>query len=166
MANSLTPQLQSEKGQVSFITRFIATGFFSGYSPLIPGTAGSLAGLCLYAIPALQGTIPLACAIIAALFIGTAASAKMEAVYGEDPPIVVIDEILGMWISLFLLPVSTATAVAAFLFFRLFDIVKPPPARSAEKLKHGWGIMLDDVVAGIYANLAVRLLLFFFPKLG
>jgi phosphatidylglycerophosphatase A len=72
----------------------------------------------------------------------------------------VIDEVLGMLVSLFLIPNGLAAVVAAFFFFRFFDIVKPFPARHAERARGGWGVMLDDVVAGVYANACVRLLLF------
>jgi phosphatidylglycerophosphatase A len=89
----------------------------------------------------------------------------MERSFGEDPSIVVIDEIVGMWISLLFLPRSIATVLAAFLFFRAFDIIKPPPARQLERLKGGWGVMLDDAAAGVYANVAVQLLCFLFPQL-
>ena len=72
----------------------------------------------------------------------------------------VIDEIVGIWISLAGIAPGVVTFIAAFIFFRLFDVLKPEPARSLERLPGGWGIMLDDVVAGIYANAATRALLF------
>jgi phosphatidylglycerophosphatase A len=71
-----------------------------------------------------------------------------------------------MWISLFFLPKSIVIAILAFLAFRFYDIVKPPPARQMEKIPGGWGIMLDDVFAGIYANVSIRVILFIFPSLG
>jgi phosphatidylglycerophosphatase A len=81
----------------------------------------------------------------------------------------VIDEILGMWIAMFAIPISPLAVVVAFIAFRAFDIVKPFPARQCERIKGGWGIMLDDVVAGVYANIATRVLLFagvqLFPSL-
>ncbi len=153
-----------EKASVSFLARCIATGFFSGYSPLIPGTAGSIVGLLLYAIPGIENTMTLASLIIVMFFIGTATAAKMERHLGEDPQVVVIDEIVGMWISLLLLPKTLTIALMGFFFFRVYDTIKPQPARYAEHFKHGWGIMLDDVVAAIYANVSVRLVLLFFFK--
>ena len=69
-----------------------------------------------------------------------------------DPRPIVIDEIVGMWISLLLLPNRISYFLAAFILFRLFDIIKPFPARQAEYLRGGWGIMLDDVVAGLYTT--------------
>jgi phosphatidylglycerophosphatase A len=86
-----------------------------------------------------------------------------------DPSIVVIDEIVGVWIALLHLPKTSLIVVAAFVAFRVFDIIKPPPARQLERVPRGWGIMLDDVVAGIYANIAVQLVYFaartYFPNL-
>jgi phosphatidylglycerophosphatase A len=76
-----------------------------------------------------------------------------------DPSIVVIDEIVGVWIALWMLPYSFVVIALAFVAFRAFDIVKPPPARQLERIPNGWGIMLDDVAAGLYANLAVRAVL-------
>jgi phosphatidylglycerophosphatase A len=77
-----------------------------------------------------------------------------------DPSVVVIDEIVGMWVSLFLLPLDLLTVLTSFVLFRMFDVLKPPPARQVEHVPRGWGIMLDDIIAGIYANLGTRLLLF------
>jgi phosphatidylglycerophosphatase A len=159
-------RINNTQTSVPFIPRFIATGFFSGYSPVVPGTAGSLAGLALYAIPGFEAPIIFLVATVAAFFIGTYASARMEHCYGDDPSIVVVDEIVGMWISLFFLPKSIVIATLAFLAFRFYDIVKPPPARQMENIPGGWGIMLDDVFAGIYANVSIRVILFIFPSLG
>jgi phosphatidylglycerophosphatase A len=115
--------------------------------------------------------------IIAGFFTGAHAAGKIAAAEGDrlsasaslakatfqsgprlhsDPSIVVIDEIVGMWTSLLFLPSTLTVFISAFIAFRLFDIVKPPPVRQLERLSGGWGIMLDDVMAGIYANLLVR----------
>ncbi|HUN65579.1 MAG TPA: phosphatidylglycerophosphatase A [Bacteroidota bacterium] len=147
-----------------WLTRFIATGFFSGYSPVASGTAGSLVGLLIYFIPGASDTRVLLPLTIAVLILGVLTSRKMERAYGEDPSIVVIDEIAGMWISLLFIRKSIIAAIAAFFLFRLFDIVKPPPARQAERLGGGVGIMLDDVFAAIYANLLLRAAGFLFPS--
>lgn len=79
-----------------------------------------------------------------------------------DPSEVVIDEVVGMMVTLAYLPWSFISIGLGFLLFRVFDIIKPPPARQLERLPGGWGIVMDDVVAGIYANLALRLILFAF----
>jgi phosphatidylglycerophosphatase A len=83
----------------------------------------------------------------------------MEKWLGQDPAPVVIDELAGMWISVVLVPPAPLNAAAAFLLFRFFDIVKPPPARQFDRLHGGTGIMMDDVAAGIYANIVLQLFL-------
>ena len=93
-------------------------------------------------------------------------SAKMETRFGDDPQIVVIDEIVGMWVSLLFLPKTVWISILAFIFFRVYDTVKPPPARRCEEFKNGWGIMLDDVAAGVYANLVVQCFVQVRPLLG
>jgi len=158
-------QHQNNSTPPPFLVRFFATGFFSGYFPFAPGTAGSAVGLLIYWIPNFENTIILSACTAIMLAIGIVVSGKMEHCYGEDPPIVVIDEVVGMWITLLLLPKSIIMSVAAFLLFRIFDIIKPPPARNLEALKNGWGIMLDDVMAGIYGNLVLQLLLKLAPQI-
>ena len=164
--SELQEQQNNKLPRVSFLTRFLATGFFAGYSPVIPGTAGSLVGLLLYyAIPGMENTYILSAASLLVLLVGIFVSAKMEKRYGEDPSIVVIDEVVGMWISLLILPKNLLVALMAFVWFRVYDTIKPPPARQLEHLQHGWGVMLDDVAAGIYANVTVRIILYLFPKI-
>lgn len=148
---------------VRFLSTFIATGFFSGYSPVVPGTVGSLVGVLLYAIPLFQELLPFLLITIITFFIGVWMSGQLERRLGEDPQIVVIDEIVGMWISLLFVPRLIWAVALAFVLFRVFDTFKPFPARRVEVLKHGWGIMLDDVVAGVYANLATQFIVYLVP---
>ena len=124
-------------------------------------TAGSLVGLLIYLIPGVESPYLLVPLILVTFFAGVLASGKIAGTENPDPHIVVIDEIVGMWIAVLMLPKTTWVIVAAFLLFRLFDIVKPFPARQSEKLPGGWGIMVDDVVAGIYANIVVQGVLLF-----
>ena len=90
-----------------FAARFLATGFLSGYSPVAPGTAGSLVGLALWFIPGFEAPIVLAAAVAAGFVLGVITAGRMEKELGEDPPVVVIDEVVGMWISLLFLPKKT-----------------------------------------------------------
>jgi phosphatidylglycerophosphatase A len=163
MPGTAAPHKPNRVGQVPFPARFIATGLFSGYSPVAPGTAGSLVGLAFYLIPGFDSPGVLASASVVIFFTGVLAAAQMERALGDDPPVVVIDEVVGMWISLLFLPKTVPLACLAFLFFRGFDIVKPPPARWLEQYGNGWGIMLDDVAAAVYANAAVRLMMLLLP---
>ena len=99
---------------------------------------------------------------LAVTAIGVAAAYAAEARYRRrDPGLVVIDEVAGMLGTLLAVPVGLSGAVVGFLAFRLFDIVKPFPARQAERLPGGWGVMTDDLVAGVYAQGLLRLLLWF-----
>ncbi|MDH3442830.1 MAG: phosphatidylglycerophosphatase A [Deltaproteobacteria bacterium] len=135
----------------------VATGGFAGYAAVIPGTVGSLVGLLLYLpLAALPAVVP-SSAIVILFFLGVLASSRVEKIWGiKDPKPVVIDEIVGMWISLLFAQQNVTYFLGAFVLFRVFDVFKPFPARRAELLKGGWGIMFDDVVAGLYANAAIH----------
>lgn len=145
---------------------FIATFGYVGYFPVAPGTAGSLAALPLYALlrwlamPAAELAL-----IVAVAVIGVWSAQGTEVALGrKDPGIVVIDEVLGMLITLALLPLSIAGVVTGFLVFRALDVVKPFPAGRLEHLHGGLGIMADDAMAGIYGNLLLRAGILFFPS--
>ena len=155
-------QNRNDPVTIPFFTRLVATGLFAGYSPIVPGTAGSLVGVGIYAIPGMETPVVLSLATLAVLFLGANVSGRMEKKLGEDPQIIVIDEIIGMWISLLFLPKRLLVVLIAFILFRIYDTFKPPPARQLERVGHGWGVMLDDVAAGVYANLTVRLILVLF----
>lgn len=131
----------------------IATLGGLGHLPLIPGTAGSLAGAAL-CVPLLRLPAAVHLAALAAL-VGLAvwASAEAEARTGEsDPPVVIIDEMAGMWVAALFLPATLYDLGAACLLFRLFDAVKPGPLERLERLPGGWGIVLDDLAAGLLAR--------------
>jgi phosphatidylglycerophosphatase A len=153
---------QRIKPQVSI--RVFASLFGAGYSPFASGTVGSALALALYwFIEPLELWWVLASLSVVVFLAGIPASTRMEAYHGDDPSVVVIDEAVGMWLSLMLLPKSIGIAIAAFLVFRIFDIVKPWPANYFDRMHGGFGIMMDDVAAGIYANILIRLLLLIPP---
>lgn len=136
----------------------IASGFGSGYAPFAPGTAGSLVGLVLW-LP--LATAPWAVAVGATLFVAGlgiwAGDRTARRLGAKDPGLVVVDEIAGMWVTLLFLPFTPVSAALAFVAFRAMDVFKPWPARRFERFPGGWGIMADDLMAGVYANLLVRL---------
>ena len=137
----------------------IATAAGAGYSPIAPGTAGSAVGLALFLLLRAVGAGPVGdvAAVLALLAAGVWASSLAERHFGrEDPGPVVVDEVMGMIVTLALLPVSITGALVGFAVFRVLDVVKPWPANRLELLGGGLGIMADDLMAGVYANLVVR----------
>lgn len=141
-----------------FFTRAFASALFTGYAPIASGTVASALALAIYFIPGFEGPYIIMPACFIAFLAGIRSADAMEAYYGHDPSEVTIDEVVGMWLSLFLLPKSVVLAVAAFFLFRLFDIIKPYPAAKFDKLEGGFGIMMDDVIAGFYTNLVLHFL--------
>jgi len=138
----------------------IATVVGVGYLPLAPGTyAALLAAFSWYEVAIHFSSFQNLQWILIVLVItaGVVSSGQMAKKWGKDPSQIVIDEVAGMWISLLLLPPKMSLIILAFILFRFFDIVKPLGIRRLEKLKGGWGIMADDVAAGIYANVVARL---------
>lgn len=139
-----------------------------GYSPIAPGTAGSLAGLVVYALFRWLHLGPLveAGALLVIFVVGAWSGTLAERHFGTtDPGAGVIDEVAGMLVTLYLLPASWTLAVTGFFIFRILDVIKPFPARQFESLPGGWGMMADDVMAAIYSNLALRATLAFAPQL-
>ena len=137
--------------------KLVATGLGSGYSPIAPGTAGSIVGLLLFLpLAGLAWPVQLAATAVLTLVGVFAAGRVARVVERKDPGLVVVDEVAGQWITFLALPVTPVTALAGFLLFRVMDIVKPWPARDLERLPGGLGIMADDVAAGIYAQLLLR----------
>lgn len=145
---------------MQFLARFLATGCFSGYFPIAPGTVGSVAAFIPYLLfPGFRGPILLAASILF-FFVGVWAATQTEKITRlHDPSIVNLDEVVGQWIALLFLPepVRWPAWIGAFLLFRVFDIIKPFPANQSQNLPRGWGVMVDDVIAGIYANIVLQL---------
>jgi len=148
------------------LARIIATSFYTGLFPFAPGTVGAFGALLfVWIFPGILG-FPLLFLTLLIFFIGVWAATEVEKTDGHDASIINIDEVAGMWISLLFIPAGLAWYwfVIAFFIFRAFDIFKPFPVNQSQKLAKGWGVMVDDVLAGIYSNLALRLLLFIFVR--
>ena len=141
----------------------IATGFYSGYLPKAPGTWGSLVGLFLFFMLHTL-SLPVYLAVVAGLFlVGSFAAGEAEKIMDhKDPGLVVIDEIVGMLITMIAVPATPLAMAMGFILFRIFDIAKPFPVNFFDQRFHGGlGIMLDDVMAGIYSLVILQVLLRF-----
>ena len=137
----------------------LATAFGAGYLPKAPGTFGSAIGVLLWLLLPSSAWAQ-AAAIVLVVALGCWSADVAERHFARrDPGYVVIDEVAGMLITLWLNPAGWFSAAAGFVLFRAADIVKPFPARRLERLHGGFGIMADDVMAGVYANLALRVIL-------
>lgn len=134
----------------------IATCLGLGYSPIAPGTAGSLAGALICFLS--RNNFGLFIFLFLALFtIGVMSSGKAEEFFGDkDPSAVVIDELACIFAAYLFIPITVPVLAVGFLIYRAADIVKPPPANLLERVPGGWGIMLDDLAAGVYTNIALR----------
>lgn len=137
---------------------FISTFGYLGYAPVAPGTFGSAAGLAVFYVVRSADSVAAELAAIAVLFaLGVWAGTVAERHFGGiDPGPVVLDEVVGMLITLCLLPVNGVGAFVGFLLFRILDVLKPFPSARFEKLPGGLGVMADDGMAAIYGNLAMR----------
>ncbi|MFC1570815.1 phosphatidylglycerophosphatase A [Candidatus Omnitrophota bacterium] len=143
----------------SKIYDLIGTVFGLGYLPLFPGTWGSFGGLAVCLLLHNNPKLYLA-AFILFFIIGLIASANIEKRTGQkDPSYVVIDEFACIFLVYLAVPLSTAVIITGFILYRFMDIVKIPPIRALETLEGGWGIMLDDAMAAVYANLILQILI-------
>ena len=140
------------------IAWFIGTGSGVGLAPVAPGTFGTAAALLIYyVLPVPSGSPIFLSIILVGLVVGIWATGILSTDNNPDPGKVVWDEYVGFWITCFLLPKTWGWLILAFFIFRILDILKPWPIRRVESLPKGWGIMLDDVLAGIYGNLCINI---------
>jgi phosphatidylglycerophosphatase A len=150
---------------MNILAKIISTFFGVGYFPKAPGTMGSLAALIVYWICPEINSLQLVSIILGitaiGIFTATITENEMKNKLGKDkgidPGIIVIDEVIGMLIALVAVPKATLFLITAFILFRIFDIIKPYPVRRMEKFSGGWGIVLDDVIAGIFANIVIQI---------
>jgi phosphatidylglycerophosphatase A len=144
---------------------FIATCGYLGYVPVAPGTFGSAAGLAVFYAVRSTGSTGVELVVIAALFaIGIWSGTQAEHHFGGvDPSPVVMDEVVGMLITLALIPVNLTGAIVGFVVFRVLDVIKPWPSAGFEKLPGGLGVMADDGMAAVYGNLIMWGLIWLLP---
>ncbi len=167
----------SRQKRGSWWVRLFASFFYLGYSPIAPGTVGAAGGLGIYLlirllipgfIPEYRGGICWEYILFLSAFflVGVYLSSHGEKEWRQkDPGKIVIDEVFSIFITFLFIPVyPVMLVVIGFILNRIFDIFKPFPTRLLEKAPGGWGVMLDDLMAGIYSNLALRLLIFLLPN--
>jgi len=141
---------------------FIAMGFGAGRSPLIPGTVGTLVAIPLYLLVSGISSPLYELTLVALFFFSSWISNQAECHWGtKDDRRIVIDEIMGFLVTMLWVPKSLFSVVAGFILFRFFDILKPFPIRLLERVRSGYGVVLDDVLAGIYSNIVLQLVLRF-----
>ena len=145
---------------------FLAFGFGSGLSPFAPGTVGTLAAVPLYLLMSRLPPTYYLLVLVAATVIGIWLCGESARLLGvHDHGGIVWDEFVGFWITMLFVPVEWFWIVAGFCLFRLFDIWKPWPIRIVDKqVQGGWGIMFDDILAGIYALVVLQVLIYFFES--
>lgn len=146
----------------------LSSWFGSGLMPKAPGTFGTLTAIPLVFVMNVFGIYFGGIFLIAFFFLAVWASeCSRRLLEREDPSEVVIDEAAGLLMTVFFLPLSGPVVISGFVLFRVFDVFKPFPIRMIDQnIKSGWGIVLDDIVAGIYANVCIRLLLLLFSRLS
>ena len=143
----------------NFIVKTLSTFFYIGYLPLIPGTFASITGVFLFYFLK-DNLLIYIFSILFLLLIGILVGERAEEVFQrKDCPFIVIDEVLGMLLSLIFIPYDIKLVIIAFVIFRILDTLKPYPASMLQNLKGGIGIMGDDIVAGLYTNIILQLAL-------
>lgn len=147
--------------KLNLFEKIIGSVIFTGYIKYASGTFGSLVALVIYLLPGFENPTLLMFAISISFVFGVSLGPKFEKVYGKDPRQFTLDEVTGTWISLIFVPKSILFISIAFVLWRLLDIIKPFPARISERLKGGWGIMMDDVIAGFYTLILMHILIYF-----
>ena len=148
-----------------FIVRITATGLYSGYSPFVPGSVGTIPAW-LIAILFIRGTtVILIPVIVGTFFISVWAAGGAEKLFGHDARKIVIDEWAGMFLAVLFVPYSLLNYIIAFVAFRILDAIKIPPAAQAEKLPAGWGVTMDDIVAGVQANIVTQIVIVILARL-
>ena len=149
------------------IYKLIASGLGTGYAPIAPGTAGSILGILVFyffnfVLNKLEFQQPIILilnlvAIIIVLLIGVFSIKEVHQRWQHDASQIVIDEIIGVWIAVFAFPFQWQYYLYGFILFRFFDIVKPLFIKKIDRLKSNWSVMLDDVLAGVYANIVLQI---------
>jgi len=138
---------------------FLSSGAYTGFIPVASGTWGTAVGVLLYLILPHQSVMLYLALVLLLSFGGAWVSDKAEAIWGvPDSSKIVIDEIVGYLWGMILIPATWKFVLLGFVIFRVMDILKPPPLERFEKFPKGWGVMLDDIGAGVYTCLCLHIL--------
>jgi phosphatidylglycerophosphatase A len=160
MGSSELKTPNSELRKMKYFILLLATGFGAGYSPFAPGTLGTLIAIPVYYFLSEIPSPIYEITLIGFVFLSVWISENAERLFAKkDDPRIVIDEVIGFLITMLWVPKTTGFVIIGFFIFRFFDILKPFPIRRLEKgFKGGFGVVLDDVVAGVYANIILHLI--------
>ena len=153
--------IQTLAKQIGWFHLLVTTGCFSGYAPIASGTAGTVVAIPLYLLFARFGWLPYLTASLLLFFIGLQGANRIEeTTQQKDNGIIVIDEIVGYLVTMAFLPQTWLFVVLGFFVFRFFDILKPYPIRKLDKNPNlkGFGVMIDDVLAGVYGNIVLQVI--------
>lgn len=150
-------KIENEEVRIDFFTMFLASAAFTGYAPVASGTVGSLFAALFIFVPGFYNPVIIFTLSLIFFFVGVVVSDRMMQRYGDDPSVVVIDEVVGMWLSMFIISLfgyanHLMVMIVSFLSFRFFDILKIFPGNYFDRMKSGTGVMMDDVAAGVYAG--------------
>lgn len=150
------------------IHKLIATAGGLGYSPKAPGTVGALGACGIALLLQLSPYYTTLLLILTLVFfaLGVLSANKLEAEWGEDSSKIVIDEVVGLWIAILFVPKGLWYVLIGFVLFRFFDIVKPLYIKRMEYFRAGWGVMMDDVLAGIYSNIILQIITYVILSYG
>ena len=152
-------EVSQEEEITKYLKTLFATGFLLGYSPVAPGTLSCFIGVFIWYL--LHNSNVIYIGIASALFfIGVIVAGDLEKIWGKDPRRVVIDEYACILLPLYFTPLRVVPLAITFFLFRIIDIFKPPPLKSVEKVRGGWGIMLDDLLAAVYTTVIIIILKF------
>jgi len=152
---------ERERGKAEIFYSIAGTLLGIGYIPLAPATAASII-VCILIWFLLKSPLTYLSLIIILFTLGVWISSKLVILWGEDNRRIVIDESVGMLITLFMIPQRILFFLIGFFLFRFFDIVKPYPINESQNLKNGWGVVMDDVIAGMYSSIILWIFIFFY----
>lgn len=143
--------------KLNLIEKLIGSGLFTGFIPKASGTFASFIALIIFLIPGFENPTLLMLVISILIVVGVRIADKFESIYGKDPRQFTLDEFIGMWITLLFIPKKIWFLIPAFIVWRFLDIIKLYPAKKIETIKGGWGVILDDVVLGLYSFMIIQI---------